>query len=490
MGVIVLKLKNSVKPEEIKSCLVDFGLNVLQKPQGATDCFEVNHGGKARVTVYANGKVLLQGGDKKFEETLTNVLKSFCECVSDVAAAPTNIDLSKKYLLGCDEAGTGEAFGSVFLGISKITKTDFEKLQKSLKPKDVKKENYFKILGLFNQVKPFHEHTTKFFSAVDVDALNKIDMLDKGYKELLSYHKDILSESCIIIDDYGIGYQLNLYLNELKESGAQVIISNKADSYYLPPMLASICARRARMAELEKLSVENVLIDSKSGQEVKFESSSPSDEKTMQWLVTYRLNNPFADFPPFVRRKWKNVREIEAKYPKSVVVSNFSCPQCGLKTNILFFRFDSIRKKTEILCTGDGCGFELTKKIFVNLFDKIGLVLDTSALIDRILSKDLVSTKYFENSKIILPNCVYGEMDTKQPDIKKGAQNEIVFLTQKNKEGCICLCEENTEYWTESTVDNKIRAVARKNGSAILTKDTNLASWTSIGNIVFLIKQR
>jgi uncharacterized protein YacL len=113
--------------------------------------------------------------------------------------------------------------------------------------------------------------------------------------------------------------------------------------------------------------------------------------------------------------------------------------------------------------------------------------MDTSALISRILSKDLATSKYLNGCCFIIPSVAYEEMDTKQPSKKAGGANEIQYIRQNEKTGLIKLLEFNVEDYSDVANDKKfLRVIQAKNG-IMLTQDSNLAGFSSIGNFVVYV---
>ena len=73
---------------------------------------------------------------------------------------------------------------------------------------------------------------------------------------------------------------------------------------------------------------------------------------------------------------------------------------------------------TKLYCTY--CSNLITATEFTGYFTHNLIAVDTSAIISRIVSKDLKSAAYFSENNILLPTFVYEELDSKQPDKKKG----------------------------------------------------------------------
>jgi len=375
----------------------------------------------------------------------------------------------------------------MFLGMAFITKENLIKAQQTLIPKDAKIFNIRTILSLNMESKKYFARELKMFRAREIDFSDKIHLLDTGYIELLTKVENDLPNSCVILDDYGIGPELRKFFEIWREKGLIPIIVHGADSKYLPPMAASIIARKARNTEIEKIASDNSVVDPVTKEEIPLTQGSPSNPLTDKWLIAYRRAYPTQEFPSFVRTKWKNVKEIEEKYPRKKLEFSFQCPGCNSKFIKLYLKINSITKSSEVLCPR--CGKILEKSFFKRYFTSLTIVIDTSTCISRTLSKDLSTTKYFEGATILLPSCLYEEIDRKSPDKKKGATNEIDYLRHAKENGLIDLREVDTDSLVDLTNDKKIIYVAKSHSASIMTKDTTQSLWSAISTFGFQIIQ-
>ena len=126
---------------------------------------------------------------------------------------------------------------------------------------------------------------------------------------------------------------------------------------------------------------------------------------------------------------------------------------------------------------------------FRKYFTRNVISLDTSTLISRILSKDLNSNQYFKDNDFLLPLYVYDELDTKQPDKKRGAQKEISELVSFKSNSVIRFDDVDTHSLAPGVSnDKKLLAVLDNRNAAVLTKDRNMASFAEIDHFVFFVK--
>jgi rRNA-processing protein FCF1 len=113
------------------------------------------------------------------------------------------------------------------------------------------------------------------------------------------------------------------------------------------------------------------------------------------------------------------------------------------------------------------------------------IVLDTSAIISRIVTKDVNSSRYLEGNKFLLPSFVYEELDTKGPNLKKGGQKEILEMKEMKSNGLIDFDEVDTHLLAHGlTNDRKILSVLSNKNADLLTKD---ATMTAFGNINYFV---
>ncbi len=393
--------------------------------------------------------------------------------------------IKTEWFIGCDEAGAGETFGSMFLGCALLSKDKISSVQNILGKKNIRELSHKEIINTFNAIKNNFSFRLKGYNATEIDEMSKNVLLDRGYIGLIKEYGST-PNACIIIDDYQVKGELRSFQKELEKKGHIVIIKTKADEEFTACKLASLVARKARSEELEHLSKTEFLVDPETGDRTLPATGAPSNPMTEKYLITHRKLHPFSEFPSFVRKKWSNVVEIEKKYPRKESFRILACEHCKKQINKVEIRF-SKESGTRLYCTL--CFGLISVSHFHNNFQKISIVIDTSSLISRIISKDLNSNQYFQKCNFLLPSFVYEELDTKQPATKQGGHNEIEELSEKRDSGIIGFEEIRTDYMDPDLItDKKIIAVLTDKNAAILTKDTNMASFASIDHFSFIVK--
>jgi len=463
------------------------------KEESIEHCIEAikfsNTKGSLNVRYYKTKKLMFQGN----LEDIDSILKDIKEDLGIMPNEAKNLSQSsfsepknnKDFFLGFDEAGKGETFGSLFLGGVKIEKKNLEYLGGMLGGKNIKKMNKIQIENLFNAIRDKFSYEIKQNPPKHIDSLQMNTLLDRGYIELIKKLNEEPSKMALFLDDYGIGYELKSKLTELEKNGSYIVVSSNADEEYLACSLASLISRRARLIEMDYLSKENIILDPQTGEKVFFNNGSPSNPETEKYLITYRKLYPFSDFPPFIRTKWGNVREIETRFPKQVSNLSFKCKYCNEEGYKICMFYDNVNKITECFCPR--CSKKIDVMELRGFFKNKDIIIDTSVIISRIISKDLETEKHLEGCKFVIPSMLYDELDSKQPTIKLGGTREIENLRKLHEKKEITLIEFDVEDYSEVKNDKKFLRVLRNKNGVMLTKDSNLANFSEIKEFVIHI---
>jgi ribonuclease HIII len=471
--------------EEIKSILCS-NFESYSK-ENIVNCLEASKftssGKSLSVRYYKSKKLMLQGNFNGMDELIKEIERKIKIKPNETKKDVNKIN--KDVLIGFDESGKGETFGSMFVCGVRIKSEDMEYIVGMLGGKDIKKLNKSQIEGLFNTLKDKFSYELIQVSVNEIDLYPINVILDRNYVSLLNKLKKESAKEAIIIDDYGIGFELSENLKKAKQAGSEIIIETKADMKYSASALASLVARRARLLEMNRLSMENIIIDPENGEKVFFQSGAPSNSETEKYLISCRKLCPYSEFPIFVRKKWKNVQEIEKRFPKKRSEIVFSCPDCKKDIFKICIYFCQTDKKTKCFCSL--CGKEISSDKLKNFFSKNPIIIDTSALISRIISKDLATSNYLKACNFVIPSIAYEEMDSKQPDKKTGGTNEIQYIRQHHKLGLINLQSFEVEDYSEVANDKKFLRVMKAKNGIMLTQDKNLSGFSTIGDFVIQI---
>lgn len=290
-------------------------------PPGALDAFEINSPeGKINFKYYKKGKLMLQSSpSNSVYASIVNEITSSFSKVPDkkIEVIPKKEDeLTSDYYIGCDEAGAGETFGSMFLGCTILPQDKLKIISNIIRGYNIRQLTSNEINNIYNKISNLFNSEIKTYSASEIDSGSKNQLLDSGYIELISKIIEGKSKLSVIIDDYGIQDEMKKYLSSLKSQEIEVIAINKADEHYTACKIASLIARKARIEEIENINKTEFLENQSSNEIILPGSGSSSNPNTARYLIEYRKKFPDLEFPSFVRKKWKNVLEIETKFPR------------------------------------------------------------------------------------------------------------------------------------------------------------------------------
>lgn len=319
---------------------------------------------------------------------------------------------SKNYLIGLDETGKGEIIGHTVLTGVLIPRNIFGEMDLIIGSTDTKKRHKFGYWDeLFMKLDYFRKSGFNFIEErippSQIDKYNINTMMDILYQRILSIflREAPISECRIVIDDYRIGSTLKRFLNFLKKQGAEVVVAPKADDNYLEVKVASLISKMIREEIIENIN-ENpeFLINN-----ISVGTGNAVDLQTINWLKKWYASGK--DWPWFVKRSFRTVREIEGKPGKirklippikekllskefldefsngrlSIQSLSLICSYCGQKNKIVIFKTYEKNgiKVSEIRCSN-------CKKSIddggLTLMSYCGyLVPDTSIIVNRLL---------------------------------------------------------------------------------------------------------
>jgi len=308
--------------QELKNKLKErFRLTNKPVRPGTKEALEVETPeGKINFIYYKKGKLMIQSSpsNSEYVSIVNEISKSSSSLVDRKieVISKEESELTSDFYIGCDEAGAGETFGSMFLGCAMISHDNLNTISEIIRGRNIRELTSDEISKFHNAISNLFKSEIKSYSASEIDAGSKNQLLDKGYIELLQRFLPGISNASIVIDDYGIKEELKKFLNSLKSRGNEIITINKADEKYTACKIASLIARKARMEEIESINKTSFLNSQISNRIILPGSGAASNPGTAQYLIEYRKKFPTSDFPPFVRKKWKNVVEIDTKFPR------------------------------------------------------------------------------------------------------------------------------------------------------------------------------
>jgi ribonuclease HIII len=459
-------------------------------PVGVRQSFEINpKEGKITFTYYASKKFMIQSSPSNSIfvslSVLINDLIGFKPQGQIVSAPIDEQSLTSDFFIGCDESGKGESFGSMFLGCAIISRSELIKISPILKDKNIRNLSKGEIKELVNALDGQYQFVIKSYMANEIDSNSLNLLLDRGYIESISKLCNDIENLTIIIDDYGIRNEMREFVKSITTNEKKVIVKTKADEEFTACKVASLIARHSRYNEIET-NDKLFSFDDVKGMKYYPGSGSASNPNTERYLIEYRKINPSKQFPSFVRTKWKNVIAIENQFPRKLTSLNVRCSHCDNSLRMVHVQYDRTTG-TKLYCTY--CSNLITPDEFRNYFINNVITVDTSAIISRIVSKDLKSTSYFRDNTFLLPTFVYEELDSKQPDTKKGGLKEIDELVEFANRTSIKFEKIDTHMLAPGlTNDKKILSVLDNSDSSLLTMDRTMSSFGKVNHLVFFVK--
>ena len=302
--------------QEIKDFIkLKYKIRILEKfSPGLKESFYITSE-SIKAHYYTKGKLLFQSSptNKAYVKLVFDIgVKFSLNMLDEMKQKPTAITSDVKFFVGCDEAGAGETFGSMFLGCVIIEAENLKNIEQIFDTYNIKGLDEHEILEKYNKIKKFCKISKIKCEASEIDEISKNTLLDQKYGELLSEATSGKEKLCVIIDDYGIKRGLKLFLENLESKGNVVVIEHKADEKYPACQAASVVARKERFEEIQNLNKE-FNVQSKSGKIIYPGSGNAANPKTTEYLEAFMTRYPSKDLPPFVRRKWSNVQKLLQK---------------------------------------------------------------------------------------------------------------------------------------------------------------------------------
>jgi ribonuclease HII len=210
-------------------------------------------------------------------------------------------------ICGIDEAGRGSVIGPLVIAGISIKNSNIEKLEgigvRDSKALTRNKRNFlfYKILDLSEFICLYKVDCKTIDENVYQRNLNK---LEGGIMSTIIKH---MAADIAYVDSCDVN--INRYTNYLKsnldlKNNTRVIAMHKADRIHPVVSAASIIPKLIRDREIEMLEENFQNIG----------SGYPSDKKTMYFINTWMKE--YKEFPDFVRKSWRPIREITCKQSK------------------------------------------------------------------------------------------------------------------------------------------------------------------------------
>ncbi len=231
----------------------------------------------------------------------------------DSSIGPRFVLPTKKILIGCDETGKGEVIGNIVLVGTIFPSEISSEIENQIGVSNSKSKHTFEYWdNLFNKIVILKNKGLNFIiekiSPEQIDKNNINKLLDATYKKIISQlidNKINLEDARIVIDDYGVGFELNSYLQLLSTSGAEIVKIHGADDKYLESRLASIISKKVQQELINNISKNpDFQISGLS-----IGSGNSSDLETINWLKAWKKSGK--EWPWFIKKSFKNIKELD-----------------------------------------------------------------------------------------------------------------------------------------------------------------------------------
>ena len=402
---------------------------------------------------------------------------------------------TKKYLIGFDETGKGEVLGhTVLVGVIVPTNV-FSEVERDIGVADSKVKHEIDYWDdIFRKIDFYQKEGLQFLIQKippwQFDKYNINKLMDVTYQRmlLLLTRNGSLHETRIVLDDYGIGFNLDKYLKALAKTGAEIIRTSKADDTYLESRIASLIAKREQQKVIEAIA-KNPEFQIAG---IPIGSGNAGDPETIKWLKAWKTTGQ--QWPWFVKRSFKTIMDIDGitqkpkkPYPPinerllseefrnkfesgelNIIALSVVCP-CGTISKAI--KLTPQHNQTTPICVS--CRKEI-RDVSLTLQYYCGRIIpDTSAIARGFISKDLDGRRFFENFTFLLHPTVRYESDQ-----HGGGKRELEKLGHFSAIGRIIL-EEIKSIFEASSLDStrrdeSILEDAIKNNSIVLTADNGM----------------
>ncbi len=467
--------------EKVKEVLRSHGGQLDQGVRGQSEAWRIRLE-DAVFTFYKKGTLYFSGGDgATIEASLSDVSKILTEI---------GFETEKEFLVGMDETGKGEVLGPSVLAVVVIGKELAPRINAELGSADTKKKHSFQSWDiLFRDLDQYRGHGLSYeietIPPWDVDKYNVNKLMDIVYQRLLSrllYGLD-LTKCRIVLDDYGMGNNLHLYMKSLSKAEAEVRVEARADEKYVEVKTASVLSKWRRELAMKKIGERFSMVDVPLG------SGNAGDPLTVKWLNGWKKSGQ--QWPWFVKTSWKTVRDLDEveKEPVKVappirhdILSRSSqdmfrdgrlstsslrvmCPDCGVSLS-------------SCKLTPDPAGGLVGRCIQCNMtIPDLGItlryycgsaLLDSSTIISGSISKDLQKRGFFAGYTLLVHPLVAIETDN------PGGKKELELLGDYAAMDRVALRSLDNSNNKAENHDQVIIQAARKQDAILVTRDKGM----------------
>lgn len=218
------------------------------------------------------------------------------------------------YLIGFDETGKGEIFGSIYLTGVAIPYSKAGNLSSFISSIDSKKaQSYEYWLKVFQQIESFQNEGLVYkvlqITPEEIKPKNLNKLFDRKYLSLSEYFLNKYS-SCkcrMVIDDYGVGSNFKEELSLLNRANLEIVITSHSENKFLETKVASLISKKYRSEEIHDIN-NDVLYQFGL---LKPGTGNVSNKQTREWLEKWYSSGK--EWPWFVKKTFKTIKEIEGR---------------------------------------------------------------------------------------------------------------------------------------------------------------------------------
>jgi ribonuclease HII len=469
------------KSETVRDALRSHGGKADQQVRGQSEVWRIRVE-NAVFTFYKKGTLYFSGGEgASVEASLTDVSKIL---------TAIGFETEKEFLVGMDETGKGEVLGPSVLAVVVLGKNIASKIDAELGAADTKKKHGFQFWdSLFRDLDQFRGRGLSFeietIPPWDVDKYNVNKLMDVVYQRLLSRLLFGLDPAkCrIVLDDYGIGNNLHLYMRSLSKAGAEVRVEARADEHYSEVKVASVLSKWRRELAMKKIG------EKFSMPSVPVGSGNAGDPLTVTWLKEWKKSRQ--QWPWFVKLSWKPIRELDGIGQEAVkgsppirhdILSRNSqdmfrdgrlstsslrvvCPDCGVSLSSCKLTPESTGGLVGrcIQCNVPIPDLGITLRYYCG-----SALLDSSTIIFGSISKDLQKWGFFAGYTLLVHPLVAVETDT------PGGRKEMEMLGDYAAMDRVTLRRLDNSYDKAEQHDQVISKAAKQQEAILVTRDKGM----------------
>ncbi len=434
-------------------------------------------------TAYRTGSIYCNGGDAP---ELPFIYGEISTLLGQKPERP-----AKSVLIGLDETGKGEVLGHSALAAVKMNSEMLADVDRILGSVDTKKRKGFEFWDrMIKDIDGLRgggfSYEIETIPPWDADRYNINKIQDVVYQRLLgrALRGVDVSSVRIIVDDYGVGRNLNTFLQSLHKAGADVRVEARADERYVEVRAAAVVSKWRRELTMKRINERFSFQDAPVG------SGNAGDPLTVAWLGRWKASGQ--PWPWFVKTSFSTIRVLDGLTGKtrkedppirhellsrestrlfregklSTTSLTIVCPECGGVSTAAKLTPETSGELVGrcVSCAKVVRNLDTTLRYYSGV-----LALDTSVILAGVVSKDLDERGFFGGFTFILHPIVQRETDS------PGGKAELERLGDYAAMGRIFLDHVPGDVPDErERRDSAIIDCARNQDAILLTRDRGM----------------